>query len=147
MSSFYICKSYSQFFSKNTCELDIVLTRTVNILTTNELIKLTMLWTTGTCTFGLKKKHLIKSYDRPWADHIDVQADLDLHWSQGHFLYGAAHIFGYSKNVSEAVRNIQILFLVTLGFLLSADTFYSIQWFRNWTVKVMIRLSSLDTKI
>ena len=35
--------SYSQFFSKNTCELDIVFTRTVNILTTNELVKLTML--------------------------------------------------------------------------------------------------------
>ena len=35
------------FFSKNTCELDIVLTRTVNILTTNELVKLKMLWTTG----------------------------------------------------------------------------------------------------
>ena len=35
------------FFSKNTCELDIVFTRTVNILTTNEHIKLTMLWTTG----------------------------------------------------------------------------------------------------
>ena len=35
------------FFSKNTCELDIVLTRTVYILTTNELVKLTMLWTTG----------------------------------------------------------------------------------------------------
>ena len=34
MSSFCICKSYSHFFSKNTCELDIVLTRTVNILTT-----------------------------------------------------------------------------------------------------------------
>ena len=34
-------------FSKNNCELDIVLTRTVNILTTNELVKLTMLWTTG----------------------------------------------------------------------------------------------------
>ena len=31
---------YSHFFSKNTCELDIVLTRTVNILTTNELVKL-----------------------------------------------------------------------------------------------------------
>ena len=45
MSSF--CKSYSHFFSKNTCELDIVLTRTVNILTTNELVKLTILWTTG----------------------------------------------------------------------------------------------------
>ena len=43
VSSFCICKRYSHFFSKNTCELDIVLTRTVNILTTNELIKLTML--------------------------------------------------------------------------------------------------------
>ena len=48
MSSFCICKSYSHFFSaKNICELDIVLTRTVNILTTNELVKLTLLWTTG----------------------------------------------------------------------------------------------------
>ena len=51
MSSFCICKSYSQathiFFSKNACELDIVLTRTVNILITNKLVKLTMLWTTG----------------------------------------------------------------------------------------------------
>ena len=45
--SFCICKSYSHFFSKNNCELDIVLTRTVNILTTNKLVKLTMLWTTG----------------------------------------------------------------------------------------------------
>ena len=30
------------FFSKNTCELDIVLTRTVNIATINELVKLRM---------------------------------------------------------------------------------------------------------
>ena len=36
-----------QIFNKNTCELDIVLSRTINILTTNKLIKLTMLWTTG----------------------------------------------------------------------------------------------------
>ena len=40
MSSFCICKSYSLFFSLNTCELNTVLTRTVNILTTNELVKL-----------------------------------------------------------------------------------------------------------
>ena len=33
----------SHFFSKNTCELDILLTRTVNIYTTNELVKLMML--------------------------------------------------------------------------------------------------------
>ena len=45
-----ICKSYSHFFSKNTCELDIVLTRTVNILTINTLVKPTMLWTTGPWT-------------------------------------------------------------------------------------------------
>ena len=38
------------FFQQNTCELDIVLTRAVNILTTNELIKLTMLWTSGPWT-------------------------------------------------------------------------------------------------
>ena len=44
MSSF--CTLTHIFFSKNTCELDIVLTRTVNILITNEIIKLTMLWTT-----------------------------------------------------------------------------------------------------
>ena len=42
-----ICKSYSHFFSKYTDELDMVLSRTVNILTINELVKLTMLWTTG----------------------------------------------------------------------------------------------------
>ena len=49
MSSFCI---YSHFFSKNTCELDIVLTRTINILTTNELVKLTMLnCTTGPWTY------------------------------------------------------------------------------------------------
>ena len=34
------------FLLKNTSESDIVLTRTVNILTTNELIRLMMLWTT-----------------------------------------------------------------------------------------------------
>ena len=31
------------FFSKNICELDIVLIRTVNILTANELVKVRML--------------------------------------------------------------------------------------------------------
>ena len=47
MSSFCICKIYSHFFSINTCKVDILLTRTVNILTTDELAKLTMLSTTG----------------------------------------------------------------------------------------------------
>ena len=47
VNTFCIGKTYSHFFSKNTCEFDIVLTKTSNILTTTELIKLTMLWTTG----------------------------------------------------------------------------------------------------
>ena len=38
------------FFSKNNCESDIVLTRTVQILTTDKLVKLAMLWTTGPWT-------------------------------------------------------------------------------------------------
>ena len=64
VSSFCKCKSYSQFFSKNTCELDIVLTRTVNILNTIELVTLTMFWTSG-----------------PWLlmDHIWYNHDRSLH--------------------------------------------------------------------
>ena len=41
----------SRFFSKNTCEVDIVLTRAVNILPTNKLVKLMALWTTGAWYF------------------------------------------------------------------------------------------------
>ena len=37
----------THIFQQNTCELDTVLTRAVKILTTNELVKLTTLWTTG----------------------------------------------------------------------------------------------------
>ena len=36
------------FVSKNTYDLNIVHTRAVNILTTNELVKLTMVWTPET---------------------------------------------------------------------------------------------------
>ena len=57
MSSFCICKSYSHFFSKNICELDIVLARTVNILTTIKLVELTMLWTTGPRCFDITKAY------------------------------------------------------------------------------------------
>ena len=46
--AFEFAKATHIFVSKNTCELDIVLTRIVNILSTNEHVKLTTLWTTGT---------------------------------------------------------------------------------------------------
>ena len=39
------------FFRKNIFELDIVLTETVNILSTNELVKLMMLWKIGALAF------------------------------------------------------------------------------------------------
>ena len=45
--AFAFTKATHIFFSKNICEWDIVFNRAVNILTTNELVKLTMLWTTG----------------------------------------------------------------------------------------------------
>ena len=41
--AFAFAKATHIFFSKNNCELDIVLPRTVNILTTNEFVKLTTL--------------------------------------------------------------------------------------------------------
>ena len=44
------------FFSKNTCEFDMVLTRTVNVLTTNELVKLTTLSKLTGSNIFLKKK-------------------------------------------------------------------------------------------
>ena len=56
--AFAFAKATHIFFSKNTCELDTVFTRTVNILITKQLVKLTMLWTTGPSKFWLKK-HLI----------------------------------------------------------------------------------------
>ena len=67
VSSFYICKSYSHLFSaKNTCELAIVLTRTVNILITNKHVKLTMLSTTGpwkTSYWYSSEVHLLNTLD------------------------------------------------------------------------------------
>ena len=45
--AFAFAKATHIFSAKNSCELDNVLTRIVNILTTNELVKLMMLWTTG----------------------------------------------------------------------------------------------------
>ena len=45
--AFAFAKATHIFLQQNTWELDIVLTRTVNILTSDELVKLTMLWTTG----------------------------------------------------------------------------------------------------
>ena len=50
----FLLKKCEYFFCKNTCGLDIVLTRTVNSLTTNKLVKLTMLWTTEPWSFQHK---------------------------------------------------------------------------------------------
>ena len=65
MSVAFACaKTTHIFFSKNTCELDIVLTRTVNILTINGLVKLTMLSTPGprsACSSMLSDQNLCRA--------------------------------------------------------------------------------------
>ena len=45
--AFAFAKATHIFFNKNTCEFDTVFTKAVNILTTNMLVKLMMLWATG----------------------------------------------------------------------------------------------------
>ena len=96
MSSFCICKSYSHFFSKNTCKLDIVLTRTVKILTTNELVKLTVLWTTGPWLLSaafvigfcgkLHHKKELYAQNRYWSSKILVLSKGKLSYSDNnHF--------------------------------------------------------------
>ena len=97
MSSFCICKSYSHFFSKNTCELDIVHTSRVNILTHNKLVKLTMLWTAGLwwqmkcnmrlCTFRhvypVKTRislHILRCVSSEDSDQLAHPCSLISHW-------------------------------------------------------------------
>ena len=70
-----ICKSYSHFFIKNTCELDIVLTRTVHILTTNKLVKLTMLWTTGPRTFTITVIDIIVRPQTEWRQLLQCVSE------------------------------------------------------------------------
>ena len=64
VSSFCICKSYSHFFSKNTCELDIVLNRIVNILTTtNDALN-------NWALFAISSQHLI-CHLREFDEHVE----------------------------------------------------------------------------
>ena len=63
-------KSYSLFFSKNICEFDIVLTRAVNILTTNEPVKLTRLWTTGPWYLLISPQIIEPVHDKPTKWHV-----------------------------------------------------------------------------
>ena len=75
----------THIFQQNTCELD-VLNRTINILTINELIKLTMLRTTGPWSgtllyfimFYSTHSDSTSGQGSSWSDW--VQADLGLHW-------------------------------------------------------------------
>ena len=113
---FCICKSYSHFFSKHICDLDIVLTRTVNSSTTNELVKLTMLWTTesrmlsaAVMTGALRVKFLF------YFDLIINLWLLLLHM----YMYYAWPYFRYRR--SSADDNVETLLVpITFRWLLSA---------------------------
>ena len=71
-------KSYSYLFSKKTCELDIILTSTVKILTINKLVKLTMFWTIGPWYLLKTKKKATSSI---WVALVfSVVMDRSHHW-------------------------------------------------------------------
>ena len=109
------CKSYSHFFNKNTCELDIVLSGTVYILTTDELVKLTMFWTTGTRIVQYAVILLADNEGPDWTmwtcrliwdfavfswSNADEQANLGLHYPHTFvavitFSYEMTHLSGH----------------------------------------------------
>ena len=61
--AFALAKATHNCFSKkNICELDIVLTRTVIILTTNELVKLTTFWTSEPRFLTTEKHQWLKHW-------------------------------------------------------------------------------------
>ena len=100
--SFCSAKATHIFPAKNIRILCIESAKTVNEMTLNELVKLTMLWTTGPwlvfivhmkkfCIFG----YPIRVQGIFWSDCTNVQANLYLHWghiSEGKFSDVVAHI-------------------------------------------------------
>ena len=84
--AFSFAKASLIFFCKNNCEFDIVLTRTVIILTTNGLVKITMLWTTGPSPLRAnpkKKKQIsmsdlliLKVYKFPFNDLTHANSEV-----------------------------------------------------------------------
>ena len=108
MSSFCIWKCDLQklltfFFSKNTCELDTVLTKTIHIWTTNKLGKLTMLWTTGPSylTFEPHEKMCLRAYcqRRLISACTSVQSDQSYLWP---YLWNLSN----PKNPRDKVRRL-----------------------------------------
>ena len=89
------------FFSKNTCELDIVLTRIVNILATHELIKLTMPCTTGPWLLNKALNALLlQSLLEP-----EIYADLGC---TGFNITGNSDFFGTIKGFNHSKRRYNI---------------------------------------
>ena len=69
----HLQKLLTFFFSKNTCEVDIVLTRTVNILTSNELVANDTL---NNWAVFFKKEHLVWSCVYPVLKNVtDISVD------------------------------------------------------------------------
>ena len=75
------CKA-TPIFSKNICELDILLTRTVNILTTNEHVKLMMFWTSGPWAFAVRlQEWMDESIPNYWRTKLYESAQFE------HYVY------------------------------------------------------------
>ena len=74
----WVAFAFHIFVSKSTCELDTVLTRTFNILTSNELVQLTTLWTTGPWYFYGNRDAMHENIIKPTLSYGGVWASFNL---------------------------------------------------------------------
>ena len=94
----HLQKLLTFFFSKNTCELDIVLARTVNILTTNELVQLRTLWRIGPCLLSCSHRTLKRSpLRKAFAPNRKFEVR-SRKWKEGinHFLLTSDFLYTFS---------------------------------------------------
>ena len=94
------------FSAKHAYELDIVLTRTVNILTTNELVKLMMLWTTGpwrSCGSWAFHRQANKDWSESpisiyWANKDWSDSQISIYWNHNVFRCIFSQCIGLDKS-------------------------------------------------
>ena len=100
-------------------------------MTLNELVKLTMLWTTGPSPLLCIQKYndFVISNDsvsrqwRPWLDCIDAQAGLGLHcWPKNTFSYGLTHII---SKLTHCILN-----------RLSHNIYFNFRYVRLWDLHI-----------
>ena len=108
------------FFSKNICELDIVLTRTVNILTIYELVKLTMLWTTRPRSITYLVS-LTKYWCRQKSGHLTAHTCFPLYCTFQELWFRGKYLGQVVQSVVSLTSSLRVISLTVL-----ADSIYHI---------------------